>query len=85
MVTIITIINGPKFQIYLLCTDMQVQENDVVVKGVKWWHKESSYTANECFFCPLSDLEEELLEEDWLSGKKVREKKSGFYISITFC
>lgn len=26
-------------------------------------------------YFPFSDLEEELLEEDWLSGKKVKEKK----------
>lgn len=34
-------------------------------------------------FFPFSDLEEELLEEDWLSGKKVKQKIF-FYILLHF-
>lgn len=57
---------------------MLVQVN-IVVKVVASWHKELSYTADKYFFSPFSDLEEELLEEDWLSGKKVMKS------SITSC
>lgn len=36
-------------------------------------------------YFPFSDLEEELLEEDWLSGKKVKEKKNLTFTSTTPC
>ena len=37
------------------------------------------------FLSSLSDLEEDLLDEDWLSGKKVRIKKNCLDFTVFLC